>query len=578
MGYAELILFAIQAALQLYGAGRRAYVDGTRGRALTLPLPRLPGVGFDSAHAWLTLEAEGMALVARMPQLARLLASPSPEDRSTLVDLYLALRAEADPTWPEGVGVRGQFTADQLSALLEVRQWVTGESGAPPSGLQQVAGTLINVAVDYFATTPGAVSPNRPAGRALLAFLHAIDDEDFANTPVTTLAGDLMVAVLDAVVDNPALAGGGAKEQLLVQSVSRTMAESVRQHLADVPETERREATTWLRLATRALVRGGADAVLANPVLFLGVHAGAEANVVTQVGRTVADLLIGEDRLTFRRLLSGDALTAVVRSSLDAVATNPELLKVGNQGLKNVLVAIAADVARSEAALGPDLFPELARSILQHSADNIDLLWGAAFTTADRHLLVTASGQLLAALAAPPPAGATWRPRLTRAQILGVAETVFDEVVDNPDWLRQRVGDAPPPLRVALDAMLTSMRRLDGARVSAEAGVAMLQAGITAVALQLPLLDALPASGQPALTAAVDAVCDALVGGGLPRWRAARNSLLSGAVAIGLSELARAGARPEQIDILREAAQALADQLTPDLDAFALDLRRRLAA
>jgi hypothetical protein len=71
MGYAEIIMFAIQAALQLYGAGRRAYVDGTRGRTLILPLPRMDGVQLDSARAWFTLEAQGIALAARMPQLAR---------------------------------------------------------------------------------------------------------------------------------------------------------------------------------------------------------------------------------------------------------------------------------------------------------------------------------------------------------------------------------------------------------------------------------------------------------------------------------------------------------------------------
>ncbi len=44
----QVIILAIQAALQLYGASRKAYVDGTRGRPLVLPLPRMEGVGWDS--------------------------------------------------------------------------------------------------------------------------------------------------------------------------------------------------------------------------------------------------------------------------------------------------------------------------------------------------------------------------------------------------------------------------------------------------------------------------------------------------------------------------------------------------
>lgn len=586
MGYAEMVMFAIQAALQLYGAGRRAYVDGTRGRALTLPLPRMPGIGFDSAQTWFTLEVLGMAAVKRMPRLKRLLDGATPADQSELIDVYLAIRAEVDPAWPEGTDVRGQFSVEQISTLLEVRQWVRGETDKPPTALQQVAGTLINLAVDYFANTPGAVSKDRPAGRALLAFLNAIDDVDFANTAVTDIAGDLMIAVLDSVAETPELAGGGKREQALIASITKTMAASAKDHLANAPTTERWEAATWLRLSTRALVKGGADAVLGNPVLFLDVKQGAEANVVSQVGKTVADLLIGEDRVTFRRLLSGEGLSAVVRSSLDAVAKNPELLKIGNEGLKNVLVAIAGDVAKTEGVLGPDLFPELARLVLEHSADNIDLLWGKEFTTADRHLLVTASRALLTSLAAPPPAGAKWMPRFTREQILQVAGIVFDEVVDNPDWLVKRAGAASPPLGMTVEAMLASMRGLDGNRISADAGVAMLQAGLKAVALQLPLLNELPAgsadAGKIALTAALDAVFSEIFRdglGGTAQWRVTRNSMVQGVVEVGLAELAKTGAGPEQIAALRDAVKALAGGGTPpDLTAFAEDLQHRLAA
>ena len=45
----ETILFAIKAGLRLYGAMRKAYVDGTRNRKLILPLPRSQGIDWDSA-------------------------------------------------------------------------------------------------------------------------------------------------------------------------------------------------------------------------------------------------------------------------------------------------------------------------------------------------------------------------------------------------------------------------------------------------------------------------------------------------------------------------------------------------
>lgn len=584
----EVVIFAIQAALQLYGAGRKAYVDATLGRPLVLPLPRSPAIGWDSAESWFTVEEAGIAAARSNPRVERLLNLDdlTADQKSELIELYLALRAEAEPLWAEGAEARGQFTGEQLSSLLEIRQWADGEYGQPPTALQQVAGSLVNLAVDYFAHMPGAVSEKTPEGRALLAFLRAIDQTDFANTPVTDMAGDLMIAVLDSVTETPELFGGGEKEQLLVEHVSKTMAASVKKHLANAPTTERWEAASWLQLATRALVKGGADAVLGNPVLFLDVSPGAEANVVTQVGETVADLLIGDECVTFRRLLSAEGLSTVVRSGLDAVAKNPEILKIDHDGLKKILIAVADDVSKLEGTLAPDLFPEVARLILENSAEHMDLVWGPKFNTPERHLLVTASRSLLKALAQPAPASSTWKPRFTRDQILEVTEAVFDEVVENPDWLVAHAAGADDRLGVAVQAMLASMRNLDGERISAEAGVAMLKAGLQATAVRLPLLDELPPggadAGRVALTAALDAIFQEIFADGVgaeARWRIARNSVVAGVAEVGLAELARAGAEQRHIDALREATRALAASAEPiDLDDFANDLATRLAA
>ncbi len=584
----EAVIFAIQAALQLYGAGRKAYVDGTRGGPLVLPLPRSPGIGIDSASTWFTVQEAGIAAAQELPRVQRLLSLPdrTAAQESELIDLYLVVRVESDPEWLDGQGARGQFSSQQLSGLLEIRQWADGEYGQPPTALQQVGGTLVNLAVDYFANTPGAVSEKSPEGRALLAFLRAIDDQDFANSPVTEVAGDLMIAVLDSVVETPELFGGGEKEQLLVENVARTMATSAKNHLEGAPTTERWAARSWLQLATRALVKGGAETVLANPVLFLDVAPGAEANVVTQVGTAVADLLVGEKRLTFRRLLSAEGLGTVVRSGLDAVAKNPGILKTDHEGLQKILIAVAEDVSKLEGPLAPDLFPEVVRLVLENSAEHMDLVWGTGFQSADKHLLVTASRSLLQALAKPAPPGSTWKPRFTRDQIVDVAEAVFGEVVENPDWLVAHASGANDHLGVAVDAMLASMRKLDGRRISADAGVAMLKAGLGAVAVRLPLLEELPAgtqdAGRVALTAALDAIFSELFGAGVEadaKWRLARNSVVAGVVEVGLAELAEAGADQKHIDVLREATHTLAASTAPiDLDAFAQDLALRLAA
>ena len=56
----ETILFAIKAGLRLYGAMRKAYVDGTRNRKLILPLPRSQGIDWDSAVTFFSDREDAM--------------------------------------------------------------------------------------------------------------------------------------------------------------------------------------------------------------------------------------------------------------------------------------------------------------------------------------------------------------------------------------------------------------------------------------------------------------------------------------------------------------------------------------
>lgn len=61
---------------------------------------------------------------------------------------------------------------------MTVRQWSQGELGDRPSALQRVAGTLVNIAVDYFVHTPGAISDKRPSDRVLHKAHYGFYDHD----------------------------------------------------------------------------------------------------------------------------------------------------------------------------------------------------------------------------------------------------------------------------------------------------------------------------------------------------------------------------------------------------------------
>ena len=587
MESADTVMFAIQAGLRLYGATRKAYADSVRGHALTLPLPRAPGVGADSAVRWFRTQATGKKVSEENPRIAWLIELPSRTEaqKAELVDLYKFYRSQSDPLEEEARDTRGELSQAEMRALLEVRQWSDVEAGGAATPLQTVAGTLVNVAIDYFVQTPGAVSVERPEGRALKAFLEGLDQTNFATIPPTEIATGLMVAVLDSVSAHPHILGGGENERKLIANVSKSLSESAAGFLAAATDKQRRDGGVWLQLVGHAVLKGAAETVLAEPWRYFRVRPGAESEVVVEVGTTITNLLLGERALQFQALLSVEGLNVVTKSALAAVAKNPGLLKVENKGLENVIVALADEVARLKAPLSPDLFPEMVRLVLDKSADNLDLIWGKAFTRPERHLLVTAAAATLKSLARKPPAGSTWRPQFTPEQLMHVTEAVLDEVVDNPAWILKEAGEQSTYLEAAVEAILAALRRLPGDRISAQTGVVVLRAGIGAVALRLSLLAELPASAeepaQAAITAALDAIfaevfnADADVEAS---WDLARNKTLQTAAEIGLHKLARFGATAEQIETLRRAVRELCEQETPfDAERFAARLEDLLA-
>ena len=583
MKTADAVMFAIEGGLKLHGAIRKAYVDGTRGRPLVLPLPRSGGIDFTSAHTFFT--GDGRAFAEAYPRVSELIAMDrlSNAQETELLELYRAIISVELPGDSENDPTRGLISGEELRALVTVRQWREGRYGPHPTALQQIAGTIVNLAIDYFLSDPGAISDRRPEGRALRAFLSIMDKTDFATVAVTDIVPDLLVAVLDSVALVPELFPGDDKEQLLLQNVIRTLADSARIHLADAPARERLEASAWIQLLARSLIIGGAGPVLDNPHRFFTVG-DAEADLIAQVGRSMSDLLLGEDKVTLRPLLSSEGLDTLVKSALTAVADNPDLLKSDSQGLKNVVGAVANHLAKMKAPLSKDVFPELMRLIFEKSAANMDLLWGKRFSKPDKHLLVTAARTLLSELAKPPAPGARWKPRFTRHQVLTLLETVFDEVIDNPQWLILEAGRSGTLLKTVVEAVMASLQKLDGDLVSAETGILVLRVAIEAVARQPLLMEDLGAAGtaeaQKGLTAALDAVFATVFdpqAAPQGRWKLARNSALLALVEAGLQELAEREIGEAHIEALREAVrESLSDAGPFRIDAFVDRLRQKL--
>ncbi|MBT8364754.1 MAG: hypothetical protein KJP23_08620 [Deltaproteobacteria bacterium] len=571
----QLVLFAIQAGRRLYATGRKAYVEATLDRPLILPFPRGPGITAASARTFFKTDPKGkeIAKIEENERIRVLLAAADSgaldsDGEEEFTQIYFTYLREIHPKI--FVDLNDPILSDEpkgheIVAIMTIRQWSKGELGDRPSALQRIAGTLVNIAVDYFVHTPGAISEKRPSGRALKAFLEAIDKLDFAEAPPADIAGDLLISVVESVGTHPDLIGNTETEKKLVQNITTTLSKSAKTHLEDVPMDIRWEGSAWLQMISRAVVKGSFDTVLADPNTVLGVG-DPEASFIQEVGGTISDLLIGPDRLRFQALMSGEGVNTVIKSALQATAKNPDILRIDNQGLRNIIVGVADGLSQQPNLLTDDIFPEIARLVLEKSAANLELVWPEGATDPAKHLLITGTRQLFAAIAAGSREKG-W-PTLTRIQILGIAEVMFDEILENPDWLLEKadLGD-DSALGVTVRAALDSLRQVESSKFSSDAAAAVISAAVKATAMRLELLHELSAggadAGKLAINAAIDAVFESALGDDVSaeeKWIRTRNSTLVVGLEIALNELAKIGPEQRHIDVLRRNFGALIDK------------------
>jgi hypothetical protein len=184
----------------------------------------------------------------------------------------------------------------------------------------------------------------------------------------------------------------------------------------------------------------------------------------------------------------------------------------------------------------------------------------------EHHLLLTGTRQLFLALAEETHEEG-W-PTLTKNQIMGIAAVVFDEIVENPDWLldRAELGD-DSALRVAVSAALSSLlQHSRDPRLSSDTAAAAILAAVNACAMRFELLRELPPggadSGKVAIRAAIDAILESAFGDHVSvqeKWLRARNTTLVTALEVALDRLARIGAEQKHIEVLRREIGGLID-------------------
>ncbi len=598
---ATTVMLAIQAGVRLYGAATKAYAVATTNRPLELPLIEGGGTA-DAADAfrWFTSRRGPARQLRRDVPNARLEALLDKQqqdltdaEQTELVTLFREynyfskLQQKQSERESEPALLDRPLGPDELNGALLIAQWAKNESAAGAGAVQIVAGELVNIAVAYFAQTPGAVDDERPEGRAIKAFLLAFSDTDFSAEAPKSLVPQVFSALLESLSANPGVLVSGPKEQAFVTNFTKSLGESIGPRLSALTRASPAAADAFLdarfpELIARAVFEGGMKTVLAHPRHYLGAG-GDEQKLVKPVLETLMGLVLTEQGIDPQRALSREGLERLTQVAAAALAENPGIISLDGEdaGLELVIRETVEALAVREQLLTQDLLPEIVRLVLERTAANLKLVARIREPDTGQLILVGATRELLEALSnRNEDGGWSLSPQLSEAQLLAFAEHTLDQVVDNPAWIAGRIaGQQRPVLRLALDAALAALREApaDGLdRLNADTAVAVLQASITAVALNHELVTKRTASGKQALTEALKAVIEALLLGDVTtspqRWRLMSNRTVLFVIEVVLERLASHGASDEALDLIRAKLQELLDAtLSPDALPDALD-------
>jgi hypothetical protein len=442
---AEAIIFALHSSIRLSAQLRKAYANTLKSKALVLPLPAFnENVELTTAEDFFNDEgAIFCTMVKHLSQLHDLVESkPEDELSDEIKDDYLVYYKAY---WQILNGKLKGISAEDLSHLFTIRQWETGKEPMT-SPLQVVAGTLVEIGIDFLNQIPGAVHPNSVVGKFLKSFLSGIDQVDFAEagalkkTLIKEIVPQMFVAsaetinkLSDDITDDPKL-------QSFVQNISYGLTSDMQRRIENLPtDGNQQEVIRWGQLIFRSMVRNSTKYIFTHPNETLNTGR-KETELVKAIGDALMSVMLDKDPnspIHFKEVFTMDSLDKVVQSALVVVAEYPSLLANQN-GLKTIISGVAAALAQS-GINRPALLPELVQLVMLQTAGNLDRLFKTE-AGQTKHLLVTALYPILTTLA-PKDIHANWQPTLTNREILGIINNVFDEIVANPQWLKTKVND-----------------------------------------------------------------------------------------------------------------------------------------
>lgn len=585
---AAVVMFAIRSGIRLGQQIRKGYIDATKRRDLLLPLPKFfADVDALDEAQWFH-SGDGQKYLEKAKRLREIITKFSNQQPLTEPEknevhefyrdyhtLFLAERGLLPPVKENGV--EQDFPAIEVVAWVTVRQWAKG-TDPNPSTLQRMAGTFIEIGVDYFATMPGALHKDSGWGKAMAGFLEAMEKVDFAEGRLSDLPERLLVAGLETLAAQPELLTGDAKVQEIIKVTAQSLCEDVATRLAqidagDLPAQMR--VKDWAELTFRSVLGGAGRLVVAHPERFLGISDEGRGALVTNVGNAVLGLVLDQPDKRLDHMFSREGLEVVIKAALTTLGEHPEILvQTDNEGLRALLSQTAKELSEFDTLLNPDVLPEMLRIVLEKTAQNLDLIWPDLKKNPETNLALTAAKAVLAGLSEPIP-GVKWKLRFTKEHLVRVTEAVIDELVANPQWLLDKAGAESENLEAALRAVLKVLSQRGDERISPDTGVRIMEEVVRAVVLRQEFIQRLPDTEEALVVSVLDTLISAIFNKNLdPKaaWQLVRAQAIEGLTEVTLRLLSRTKLSPTILAtlkaVLKEQATALAEGELFTLEAF----------
>lgn len=524
---AETIIFTINAAIKLSQNLRKAFAQSIRAKSLVLPLPDFgSNIGLEAINAFFNEHQEyfeGLPALKALFDHAMDVSKLPGAEMEEYKEYYFSFKAI-------NKGDTGESKLDEveLVSLLKIRQWEKGKS--PASVLQLVAGTLVEVGVDYFAQVPGALNRESQQGRIMVKFLDAFSGISLAENPAITkeLSTKVVPRLFSAATEtfrelSPQITDD-PKVQAFIHVATQGIAQDIFKRTEQMDAGRQDEAIHWGRFILSSMIRNAGNYVFTAPETILGANQQV-SGIIKSSGLTLLEAILDDesDKIILRNALSPNTLDEITKATLNIIAEHPQLIS-GERGIKEIISSIAK-LAQENHVADKGFVPELIRIVLEQSAGKLEMLWREK-PTGPEHLLIVATSQILQALATKPGESTPWKASLSKTQLLGIVDELVGTVANNPDWILAEVR-GQSLLSEVLQAVFSAIQKIPPRQRLAPASIqSILRTGMQMALANRKILDRIKWGTEEEETSILHKSLDLVFGLTFPKDAAAELSRL----------------------------------------------------